>query len=61
MSPYCLGESGWLPFLGLQPLLGRAVIKQIISKRPNLMHGDSVAAQNYYMSAATEMCSGYLC
>ena len=42
----------WLS-LGLQLLLRRAVIKQIISKGPNLTHGDFVATLNCYMGIAT--------
>ena len=50
----------WLS-LGLQLLFSRAVIKQIISKGPNLTRGDSVAAWNCYVGTATSMCSCQLC
>lgn len=53
------GEN-WLS-LGLQPLFGRAAIKQIISKGPNLTCGDFVATWNCYVGTATSMCSCQLC
>ena len=38
---------------GLQLLFGRAVIKQIISKGPNLTRGDFGATWNCYVGTAT--------